>query len=298
MWRESDLELSWLAAFDAAARHLNFTKAADELGLTQGAISVRIRKLEQALDAALFERRGRHVVLTDEGLAYHPHVADALNRLSLSTSRFFAQKGRRKITMSCYSPSFADLWLVPKLPALFSEFPDLEFSIVVDYQSSGARADRDDLIFSYENIGHAGIVPLVDEEITAVCSPEYLAQHGDGWLSQTLIEPQGPRLTWPAWRAAMGLGDTREGRVIQVNTMQAALRLARAGVGTALVASPFCDQYLRNNSLVTPPRARRLPGKMHGLSIRQLEGARPVVKRVARWLVDAAGQEIPTFLAQ
>ena len=298
VWSDSNLNLSWQAAFDAAARHRNFTKAAEELQLTQGAVSIQIRKLEQALDAALFERRGRHVVLTDEGLAYHPHVADALQALSVSTSRLFTGSRRNVVSIGCYSPTFASLWVMPRLRRLMADIPEAEISLTIDYQASGSRAARDDLVFTYEQAAGSAFLPLVRESLQAVCAPSYLAKHGENWGRGVLIETAGPRGTWPAWRAATGGQMQLDGRVLQVNSMAAALDLACTGAGAALVAHPFANEAIAAGELQEIQPGKRLPGKFHGLQAIDLEAARPLTKRVAAWLLQDAGQDIPAYLLQ
>ncbi|MBE1285322.1 MAG: LysR family transcriptional regulator [Rhodobacteraceae bacterium] len=298
MRRDSNPNLSWLTAFDAAARHRNFTKAADELGLTQGAISIQIRKLENALNTALFERRGRHVVLTDEGLAYHPHVSEALEALSASTARLFARNRRNVVTISCFSPTFASLWIAPRLPRLMADIPEVEINMMIDYQANGVRGDRDDLVFTYEQAASSTFIPLVQEHLMAVCAPSYLEQHKENWGRGILIELAGPRSTWSAWRAATGAQVKLDGRVLQVNAMTAALDLARAGSGAALIAQPFAKAALEAGELAEILPGKRLPGKFHGLSSGQLENARPLTKRVAGWLLHEGKQRIPDYLGK
>lgn len=296
MRHDSNVNLAWLSAFDAAARHLNFTKAAEELGLSQGAISIQIRKLEHVLNASLFERRGRHVVLTDEGLAYHPHVREALEALSLTTSRMFSRQGRNVVTISCYSPTFSDHWITPRLPALIQEIPELELNLIVDYQASFGRSERNDLVITYESGEASAFVPLVQETLVAVCTPDYLSKFGPNWSRGVLIESAGPRVTWPMWRTAVRVDEPLDGRVVQVNALGSALRLARLGAGVALAALPYAAKDLETGTLVEVCPGKRLVDKIHGFSAPQLEMARPQVKRTARWLLESAGQPVPHYL--
>lgn len=293
MWHDPNLNISWLLAFDSAARHLSFTRAAKDLGLTQSAVSHQIRKLETALNAELFERRGRHVVLTDEGHAYHPHVSAALQSLSATTTRLFSRAQRNTVTISCYSPTFAEYWLTPRLSGLMAALPDLEINLIVDYQSSPARPDRDDLVIAYEAVQATGFLPLLQEVLAPVCAPQYLQRQGEDWGRGILIESAGPRLTWPMWRSAAQATCCLDGRVIRVNSQSAALQLARQGCGATLAALAFAKADIRAGRLVEIAPERRLVAKAHGLDLRQLEQARPQAKRVARWLLDSAGQAVP-----
>ncbi|SLN52506.1 Glycine cleavage system transcriptional activator [Falsiruegeria litorea R37] len=292
---DSTINLSWLSAFDAAARHLNFTKAAEELGLSQGAVSIQIQKLERHLNASLFERRGRHIVLTDEGYAYHPHVSDALEGLSSVTTRMFSRHGRNTVSIACFSPTFVDHWLCPLIPQMTKDIPEVELNLMVDYQANYARSQRDDLVISYEAGDAATFVPLAEETLIAVCSPSYLEIHKSDWGRGILIEIAGPRPNWPLWRATTGVQAQLDGRVMQVNSLSAAIRLARCGGGVALAARSFVSQDLRSEALVETCPGRYIKGRTHGFDVRQVEGARPVVKKVARWLIERADQSIPDF---
>ncbi|MBO9449825.1 LysR family transcriptional regulator [Tropicibacter sp. R16_0] len=283
---DSSINLSWLAAFDAAARHLNFTKAAEELGLSQGAVSIQIQKLERHLNASLFERRGRHVILTDEGYAYHPHVSDALEGLSSVTARMFSRHGRNTVSIGCFSPTLVDYWLCPLIPGLLKDIPELELNLMVDYQANYARSDRDDLLISYETGEASDFIPLVEERLIAVGTPKYLENCGGAWGPGVLIESAGPRATWPTWRAATGVVSQREGRLIQVNSMGAAIQLAKQNTGVALAALPFVADALKAGSLVDACPGKSMEGKKHGFTMRQIENARPIVKKVAHWLIE------------
>ncbi|UWQ61971.1 LysR family transcriptional regulator [Leisingera caerulea] len=296
MRHSSNLNLGWLSAFDAAARHLNFTKAAQELGLSQGAVSLQIQKLEKALSASLFERRGRHVVLTDEGYAYHPHVQEALEALSQTTSRMFSRQTRNNVSIACYSPAFVEFCLTPLIPDMMRDIPELELTLTIDYQANHTRFDKDDLVIGYGSGDAASFVPLVQETVTAVCTPAYLEQHGGKWGQCVLIECAGPRVAWPQWCAATGIAGPLDGRVVEVNSLAAAIRLARAGAGVSLAAKPFILEDLQKGALVEAFSGKCLPGKMHGFAAQQLENARPIAKRVARWLLERSGRSIPSYL--
>ena len=296
MLRDSNINLAWLSAFDAAARHLNFTKAADELGLTQGAISIQIRKLEEALNADLFERRGRHVVLTDEGHAYFPHVNEALESLSTTTTRMFSRQSRNVVSIRCYSPTFADHWIAPRLPTLMSDIPDLEVNLIIDYQASTRQAERDDIVISYEAAKSSTFIPLARETLIAACTPAYRDAVGEDWGQGVLIESAGPRVTWPAWRASTRYTGALDGRVIQTNSMGSTIQLAKMGIGVGLVALPFANAALAAGELVEIVPKKRLIGKTHGLSTVRLEKSRPLNKRVARWLLRDSGIDVPSYL--
>lgn len=284
--------MAWLVTFYAAARNLNFTKAAAELGLTQGAVSIQIRKLEQALDTALFERRGRNVVLTEDGHAYHPHVSEALDRLFHTTSRLFTGSRRNVVTLSCYSPTFADLWLAPRVPALMDSITELQLNISVDYQGATQRNEQDDPVFSFETGTHPQFLPLLRERLIAVATPAYLAARGPDWGRDRVIEGAGPRDSWTSWLAATGVTNVPDGRVIRVNSMLAALRLVRDGAGPALIADAFVKDLLSSGELVDLAPGKSMPGKMHGLSVRHMQTTRPICRQVMTALLAQAAPDV------
>ena len=133
--------LEWLRVFDAAARLGNFTAAAAALGLTQAAVSQRMRNLEAHLGVALFTRLPRGVELTTEGEAYAPHVRSALAALQRSTTDLFSAP-RRRLSIAA-TASTIELWIAPRLPALLQRLPDLQVSLatvqrVADYAAASA----------------------------------------------------------------------------------------------------------------------------------------------------------------
>src|ERR1700752_3445036 len=133
--------LDFLRGFDAAARHLSFTRAASELFLTQSAVSRQIQALEAYLGAALFERRHKALALTDAGHAYHRSVAHALNELREATRRLKESRTGHVLTVTT-TVSFAALWLVPRLRRFRKEHPSVDVRIpatheVVDLEREG-----------------------------------------------------------------------------------------------------------------------------------------------------------------
>jgi LysR family glycine cleavage system transcriptional activator len=296
--RDSNIKMAWLEAFESAARTLSFTKAAEELGLSQGAVSIQIRNLEKALGAALFERRGRHIVLTDEGLAYSPQVSETLATLHNTTSRLFTGSRRNVVAISCFSPTFADYWIAPRIPGLMATFPEVQFDITIDYQALGTRSAYDDLVFTVESAVGPQLLPMVEENLVAVCSPDYLAKHEDGWMDGALIESVGSRETWLAWKMAYGEQQTVAGREVRVNSMSAALKLAENGAGAALVARAFIGRQLAQGSLVELAPGRKIPGRVHGLSTRSLSNMRPLARAVAASFLKKANRPIPGYLTE
>ena len=278
--------LPWLASFEAASRHLNFTRAAEELGVTQGAISTHIQRLEADLGCALFERNVKGVMLTESGEAYRPHVRRALESLRTATEILFEKNKGPRISISCYSPSFADLWLAPLVPDLYRAFPSIEISISIDYRVTPYQEGRGDLTFVYEDpsVGGERFLPLMQERMIAVASPEIAAQSETTWPDVSFITVLGPRPPWSNWFHAAGLTPPASMREIQVNSMLSAVSLAKAGVGIALLARPLIDGHLNSGQLKPLAPRVELPALSHGIVVGDAAPKPPVVQRMVHWL--------------
>ncbi|NJK42512.1 MAG: LysR family transcriptional regulator, partial [Aquincola sp.] len=162
---QSDLPpLTWLRAFEAAARTLSFTEAAAELNLTQAAISKHVRSLEQHLLQPLFIRRPRGVELTRSGAAYLPKVQDALQRLAMGTREVFGQRRSNVLTVRC-AVSFAVNWLSPRLPDYLNRNPGKALRLLSNVWNEPFDAQDIDLDIRYGTGNWPGCIShrLVEE---------------------------------------------------------------------------------------------------------------------------------------
>jgi LysR family transcriptional regulator, glycine cleavage system transcriptional activator len=248
--------LTWLRAFEAAARTSSFTAAAVELRLTSGAISYQIRALEAHLGFALFERLPRGVKLTPMGVAYLPPVRKAFEQLADSTLGLFGGSERGEITV--HAPvSLASLWLAPQLPRFMSEFPAIDVRLSSVIWDNPAPDEATDLEIRYGNGQWHGYRSerLLNQPIVAVCSPALLAQaleSGDAaaWLPRHLIHIMGHENHWSAVRQALHLAELEERSGPTVDTSIAALELAANGAGCALAHPIFLSAYFQTGRLV------------------------------------------------
>jgi LysR family transcriptional regulator, glycine cleavage system transcriptional activator len=247
--------LTWLRAFEAAARTSSFTAAAAELRITSGAISYQIRALEAHLGFALFERLPRGVRLTPLGVAYLPPVRRAFEQLADSTVGIFGGGGEHR-EIAIHAPvSLASLWLAPKLPAFMAAFPGIEVRLSSVIWDNPAPDEATDLEIRYGGGQWRGYRSelLMTERIVAVCSPSLLARMNGAsaadWLPQNLIHIKGYEDHWLTVRQALQLGDGPERRGPIVDTTLAALELAAAGAGCVLAHRVFLDPYLATGRL-------------------------------------------------
>jgi LysR family transcriptional regulator, glycine cleavage system transcriptional activator len=248
--------LTWLRAFEAAARTSSFTAAAAELRLTSGAISYQIRALEAHLGFALFERLPRGVRLTPLGVAYLPPVRRAFEQLADSTVGIFGGgTERREITI--HAPvSLASLWLAPKLPSFMAAHPGIDVRLSSVIWDNPVPDEATDLEIRYGSGQWRGYRSefLMSQRVVVVCSPGLLERIGAGgeasdWLPRHVIHISGYEDHWTTVRQALAIGDDAERRAPAVDTTLAALELAAAGSGCALAHRVFLDAYLATGRL-------------------------------------------------
>jgi LysR family transcriptional regulator, glycine cleavage system transcriptional activator len=255
--------LQWLRAFEASARHASFTAAARELAVTPAAVSHQIRSLEGVLGYRLFERQPRSLQLTDMGKAYLPPVRKAFEELSISTAGLFGLEGDLPLNVRV-PVSFAVLWLAPRIGRFIAAYPKLRirlFSVIWADSAPGDRADVDIRFGHGKWPGYTSSL-LINEPSVAVCHPG-LDVHGLEGIGQArLIHIMGLEDEWFRLFRSAGLVMRPEHPFVTVDTSLAALELAAAGEGAAVVLERFAAVYERQG------RIRRVPD----LSLAQDQG--------------------------
>jgi LysR family transcriptional regulator, glycine cleavage system transcriptional activator len=248
--------LTWLRAFEAAARTSSFAAAALELRLTSGAISYQIRALEAHLGFALFERLPRGVKLTSMGVAYLPPVRKAFEELADSTVGLFGGSERGQVTV--HAPvSLASLWLAPKLPAFTTAFPAIDVRLSSVIWDKPTPDEATDLEIRYGAGYWRGYraETLLNQRIVAVCSPRLLQEaaasaDAAALVPRRLIHIMGHENHWLKVRQALEVGEPAARIGPTVDTTIAALELAAAGAGVALAHRVFLTAYLATRRLV------------------------------------------------
>lgn len=201
--------LNALRAFEAAARHLSFTKAADELNVTQAAVSHQVKALEERLNIRLFKRLNRALMLTDDGQKYFPDLRDALDLISQSTDKLLKSDSNGVLTVSVM-PSFASLWLVPRIQIFSRLYPDIDVRISADDRLTDFNLDHVDVAVRYGRGRWPGlhVEKIMEEEIFPVCSARYLEDHPElktpnDLVGHTLLHDYAfadeAFLTWAYW---------------------------------------------------------------------------------------------------
>ena len=299
--------LTWLRAFEAAARTSSFTAAASELNLTSGAISYQIRALEAHLGFGLFERLPRGVKLTPMGVAYLPPVRKAFEELADSTVGLFG--GLERVQITVHAPvSLAALWLAPKLPA----FSRANLSIGVRLSSviwdNAVLDEATDLEIRY-GAGHwhgYRSERLLNQGISAVCSPALLRTMlaaGDfpAALLRHAIHIMGYENHWLKIRQVLQLANTASSMDTSagttVDTTIAALELAAAGTGVALAHRLFLDAYLATGRLVNAlPQEFADDNSYFVITPERPQRIRREVQLFRDWLVAIASEESASLM--
>jgi LysR family glycine cleavage system transcriptional activator len=251
--------LNGLRAFESAARHLSFTRAAAELNVTQTAISHQIRRLEEQLGVPLFVRQNRALRLTQEAEAYLPSVRTAFDDLRRATARLRRPEREGLLTVST-TASLAAKWLVTRVAAFQDANPGIEVRITTSAHLVDFQREEVDMAVRY-GLGHwPGLRArwLMAEDIFPVCSPALL--QGDNPLRQpedlahhTLLHATISREDWQLWLTAAGLPvslATRRGLSFDQSFM--AIQAAVEGLGVALGRTRFVEADIAAGRLVVP----------------------------------------------
>lgn len=250
---------SALFAFEAAARLGSFTRAAEELGVSQAAVSYSVRRLEEELGTPLFRRLHRRIELTDNGRRFHNDVTVGLWHICRSAEDLQRLHRGRHVTLTA-STAFASYWMLPRLARLKHDLPNVDLRLQtgdrdVDLQAEGISLGVRRGLGNWP--GHAARL-FETEEILAVCSPEYLARSGTiGNLEALrdaplvhLEEPYRPCPTWADWFAAHGIDYEPGVHGLRLNDYALAIHAALEGQGVILGWRHLVEHLLAAGALV------------------------------------------------
>jgi len=289
--------LDRLAAFDAAARHLSFTKAAAERFLTQSAISRQIAGLEAELGAPLFVRRHRALGLTDHGRRLAEATAVALEGLREAVGAIRAPN-RREVLALTTTPGLASLWLIPRLQGFLGAHSGIDVRIDATLDQRALAAEGFDLAVRYGRVEATAGTPLFTESLQPLCAPALckrgpplrtpadLAAHT---LLQVALAPgSGMPLEWQSWLRAVGAPEVEPAGMLTFNNYDTAVAAAVAGQGVLLGRRPLVDALLRRRTLVAPFRGEWASARGYFLVVEPAAARRPAVQALAAWLVAQA----------
>ena len=290
--------LDLLQGCEAAARHLSFTKAGEELFLTQSAVSRQIKDLEEQLGVELFHRRHRALVLTEAGQQFYAATAQVLTTMRTATSRLRAQTGKKTLSVTTTN-SFAALWLIPRLAGFTRKHPDVEVKITAETRVQDLERDGLDIAIRHGPASLAGpnAIRLFGERVFPVCSPKLLKKiplNEPGDLKNHCLlqysDPEGrhPWLNWKTWLEVAKIPDLRPASTLSFSGYDQIIPAAVAGHGVALGRIPLLKDMLAAKELVAPFKNSADPARAYfAISSRSAAG-RPEVTGFIDWLKEEA----------
>lgn len=244
-----------LAAFEAAARHLSFVKASEELCVTQSAISHRIRQLEDDLGVKLFLRIHRNIALTPQGEAYLEAVRRALKEIEAATGAI--ARGVRHTLKVSVAPAIGSKWLVTRLADFQRQHPDIDLIVSSSLHMANIKSGEVDVGVRYGSGNWPGLNAwkLLDERLVAVCAPGYPATAGGLRAPADLARAvllRHPSLPWAPWFAAAGLDWPEASGGVLFDDPLMMIEAAAAGAGVALTLGTLAAPYLETGGLIEP----------------------------------------------
>ncbi len=291
----------WLHVFSCAARHLSFTRCAEELHITPGAVSQQIRQLEERLGFRLFLRRARGVELTAEGQRLAQTVSEAYGSIDAELRRLDAGEIRGTLRLRSI-PSFLAKWLTPRLPRLQQRYPDIQLRLVAEDSSQALHEGDFDLAIDLNDGSYPGMhsTPLLDEQIFPVCSPALLRGrpplHGPADLAHypllhdiTAWRGSSEFAEWEFYLQGIGAGDLDVRRGHTFNRNHLTIEAAIAGIGVAIARRTLLNDELERGALIVPFGSAIANHKRYVLHYPPGGLAHPGVRAVHDWLVEEAG---------
>lgn len=299
----SKISLTTLRTFEAAARHLSFTRAATDLCLTQGAVSQQIKQLEERLGFRLFQRHIRRLELTDEGKGLSTVVRSALCEIDETIKRLQATSGESVLTVSAGS-SFSMNWLIPRLGQFREQHPDIDVRIQSVDDAIDLRAQDHDIDvmirFSRGDYPDLHVTELMREKVFVVCSPSiinvrkplhspadlcrYTLLHNE--VSEREPESAGDWNTWLRRLGKPGLLCTKHGPRFPRCDM--VIQAAVHGQGMALVWNTMVGSELAAGRLVKPFQGRfEITNAFYAVSTQEI-AQKPKMRTFRKWLLAQA----------
>jgi LysR family glycine cleavage system transcriptional activator len=294
--------LNALRAFEAAARHLNFSRAADELSVTPGAVSQQIQNLEDYVGAALFKRTPKGLLLTDAAQTALPALREAFDRLAEAASLLTAAVDGRRLTLTA-APSFAAKWLVPRLGRFEAAHPHVDVWLSADLDLVDFATGEVDVAIRYGAGRYPGleVTRLMRETVIPVASPGLLAENPlttPADLSRHILLHDGSPDAdescpdWAMWLAARGIRGVDGTRGPRFNQSALVIEAAMNGRGVALAKQTLAQADLEAGRLVSPLADPTAVDFAYFVVHPKAKGRLPQVKAFVAWITaEAAAHE-------
>lgn len=285
-----------LVAFEAAARHQSFTRAAEELCVTQGAVSHQVKALETELRLRLFSRRPQGIELTVAGSSYFAVIREVLDRIAEGTDTLLKKRNSGVLTVSI-SPNFAAKWLVQRLGRFTDAFPLIDLRLSATKHHVDFAAEDVDLAVRHAEEPERGLhaTKLCEEELFPVCSPKLMegpnSPRDIGNLNRHTLLHLDNRRDWLKWLDLSGANvpDLSKGPVFDQASM--AIDAAVAGQGVALARSGLVAQDLIRGHLIRPFSASLPVSYGYWIVCPRATAALPKIETFRGWLLDEAAED-------
>ena len=248
-----------LVSFEAAARHMSFTRAAEELSLSQAAVSQQIRNLENNLGVALFTRAHRSIILTSRGRELQHTVSAVLNQLSNAAEEMRVSGNQLRLTIAA-DQSIASMWLMPRLSQFQHQFSEVSVRLIASDLENDWFADEIQLSIVHGNGNWPGMrsEKLFNEEIFPVCSRAYLKERSipiesNGLVNEILLDLDDGHWNWMNWRTWLSqsaINLPAHHRQLQVNSYPLLIDAVKNGQGIALGWKHLVDDDITKGHLV------------------------------------------------
>lgn len=294
--------LTHLRCFEAAARHQSFTAAGEEIGLTQSAVSKKLKELETDLGFELFQRVGRGVVLTVAGAGLASDLAQDLRGLHNSLQKAVAAGAGRSTLRLAVLPTFANRWLIPRLPDFFADHPDIELNLSTRLEPFDFARDPFDLAIHYgsDNWPGARMLELFGEQMIPVAAPGFFVtfdlQSSDRLPEVPLVHLDSRSDAWGDWFREAGLAEQprQDGRYFDQYSM--VIGAAVAGLGAAIVPFDMVSEELASGALKQLPGPSLRSHKRYYL-VRPHGAAAEPVQRFETWVLRQLRRGVATSVS-
>jgi len=292
--------LNALRAFETAARHMNFSRAADELSVTPGAVSQQIQNLEDYVGAPLFKRTPKGLLLTDAAQTALPALREAFDRLGEAASLLTAAVDGRRVTVSA-APSFAAKWLVPRLGRFEAAHPEVDVWLSAGMELVDFANGEVDIAIRYGSGRYPGleVQRLMNETVIPVASPELLAERPletpEDLAHHVLLHDGSPDADescpdWQMWLTARGIRGVDGARGPRFNQSSLVIEAAMNGRGVALAKRALAQADIDAGRLVAPLQIATAVDFAYYVVHPKAKGRLSQVKAFVKWLGDEAGQ--------
>ena len=284
-----------LQCFEAVARHLSFTRAADELFLTQSAVSKQVAQLEELLQHQLFSRARRHLKLTPAGVLYLAEVTRILNQVD-SASRYILSYGSEtQVLKVATQPTFGARWLIPQLQGFNDQHPNIHLDILNQLEPFDLQQGKADILFFFGQGSWPGAtcIELFGEDVVPVCAPGLcLAENIEEALqneSLTLLQCTSRPEVWQEWFQYQGLQMQQSYQGPRFETFYMCICAAQARLGVAMVPRYLVAQELEEGKLVIPWGNAMPSSGAHYLAFPENAGEVPKIKKFIAWILARDG---------